>query len=161
MYKTMKKNFLRAMYLSALGLLLPAKAVYADVPLGLFVLINIVFALPVMGVVIIIEAILLHFFFEMSWKKAALASLVVNIASAIVGLLAVISVEFRLLMSHLLSLPPTIEELATLAFIAFLDCLIELPCIRFIFKAHLSAKRIMIFFFGNAVTGFLVILFVY
>ena len=50
------------------------------------------------------------------------------------------------------------RTLAGLAFIVFFDCLIELPCIRFIFKTHLSTKRILIFFFGNAVTNFLAIL---
>lgn len=155
----MDKNFLRTIYLLTLVLLLLAKTAYAEVPLILLVLVGKVYALPVICIVIIIEALLLHFFFEMRWRKAALASLVVNLVSALVGLIGFSFVEFRYLIFPLFPLK-ILQDITTIACIAFLDCLIELPCIRFFFSVPLTAKRIMIFFFGNAITGLFVVIIV-
>jgi len=155
----MNKNILRTIYILTLIFILPAKTAYAEVPLILLVLVGKVYALPVICIVIIIEALLLHFFFEMNWRKAALASFVVNLVSALVGLIGFSFVEYRYLISPFFSIK-ILQDIITIACIACLDCLIELPCIRFFFNVHLTAKRIMIFFFGNAVTGLFVIIIV-
>jgi len=146
-------------YLLTLVFLLLAKPAYAQVPLILLVLVGRVYALPVICTVIIVEALLLHFFFDMSWRKAALASFVVNLVSALVGFIGFSFVKYRYLVSPLFPIK-IIRDITTIAGIAFMDCLIELPCIRFLFNIPLTAKRIMIFFLGNAITGLFVVIIV-
>ena len=128
--------------------------VHADVPFSLVFLYGKQTHWWVLIIGLAIEVIFLHKFFEMGWKKALTASLVINIASTFVGFIG-----FPFIFIPVLPLEPphTITALIIIfIYFALLDNLIELSLIRLVFRIKLTLRRFLFFLLANAITGALV-----
>ena len=127
---------------------------HADVPFSLVFFYDKLTHWWVLIIGLAIEAIFLHKFFEMGWKKALTASLVINIASTFIGF---IGFPFILIPVVPLEPPQTIIALIIIiAYFALIDNLIELFLIRLVFRIKLTLRRFLFFLLANAITGALV-----
>jgi hypothetical protein len=128
--------------------------VHADVPFSLVFFYGKLTHWWVLVIGLAIEAIFLHKFFEMGWKKAPTAALVTNIASTLVGFIG-----FPFIFIPVLPLEPPqtiIALIIIIEYFALLDNLIELSLIRLVFRIKLSFRRFLIFLLANNITGALV-----
>jgi len=126
----------------------------ADVPFTLIFLYGKFTHWWVMVIGLAIEATFLHKFFEMSWKKSPVASLIINVASTILGF---IGLPLVFIPVSPLEPPQTIAALVIIiAYLAIVDNLIEFSLLRLAFRIKLSLRRFLIFLVANAITGALV-----
>jgi hypothetical protein len=127
---------------------------HADVP---FTLIFLYGKLTYWWVIIIglaIEATFLHKFFEMSWKKAPVAALTINLSSTLLGFAGLPLIFIPV---SPLEPPETVVALISIiAYLALVDNFIELSMIRLVFRIRLSWRRFLIFLLANGITGALV-----
>jgi hypothetical protein len=127
---------------------------HADVPFTLIFLYGKFTHWWVMVIGLAIEATFLHEFFEMSWKKAPTAALIINVASTLLGF---VGLPLIFIPVSPLEPPETIVALIIIiAYLAVVDNLIELSLLRLAFRIKLSLRRFLIFLLANAITGALV-----
>jgi hypothetical protein len=126
----------------------------ADVPFTLIFLYGKFTHWWVMVIGLAIEATFLHQFFEMSWKNSGAATLIINVASTLLGF---IGLPLIFIPVSALEPPETIAALIIIiAYLAVVDNLIELSLLRLAFHIKLSLRRFLIFLVANAITGALV-----
>jgi hypothetical protein len=127
---------------------------HADVPFTFIFLYGKLTYWWVIVIGLAIEATFLHKFFEMSWKKATVAALIINVASTLLGF---VGLPLIFIPVSPLEPPETIVALIIIiAYLAVVDNLIELSLLRLAFRIKLSLRRFLIFLLANAITGALV-----
>jgi hypothetical protein len=152
----MKKLLRVLMFLFAATL---PMAVLADMPMALMFGFERYVYIPI---VLVAEWLVLKFFFELSWGKAAAASITVNAITYAIGFI-VAATELFFLFPR-----PWYESVSTLSYdaivtlvllgFALLDTAIELVVLAAGFKCSLSWRRILIWFIANlATTGVLLL----
>lgn len=136
--------------------------VLADMPMALFYGISRIFVIPI---VLIVEWIVLAYFFDFTWGRAAIASLAVNAVTYIVGIFAFPILGMMVYGSPLIDLIGKFiiagsygEYLFILFVAALVDTAIELSILKGGFKRTLDKRRVIIWFLANLATaGFLLI----
>ena len=153
-FYSQKKAILSTAISASLFTCIWASTAYADVPFTLVFFYGKLTHWWVLVIGLAIEAIFLRKFFEMGWKKALTAALLINIASTLVGFIG-----FPFIFIPVLPLEPPqtiIALIIIIAYFALLDNLIELFLIRLVFRIKLSLRRFLIFLLANTITGALV-----
>ncbi len=136
-------RFLSALF-AAIVFLLIADPARADVPFAFVFYYGRGGQWATIPVALLIELFVLRRFFEMSWRRAIIADLAMNLASTIVGvgalpLLALLGVVGW----------SAVDIVATIVIAALVDVAIEFAVLRFAFSEGFTRKRGIALFLGN------------
>lgn len=114
-------------------------------------------------ITLLVEGIVLRFLFEMSWIRAAKASIVINAVSGLAGMilylplgfilypiLAPVTIPFTSLMTR--EAGNAVELVLTLAVMALVDTFLELLTLKMGFAVRLSQGRVLAFLLTNVAT---------
>ena len=116
-------------------------------------------------IVLIVEWLVLKFFFEFSWGKAATASITVNATTYVIGIFAfplLGSIVYRTTLIDLIGRFITQGSLGELLLImlvaALVDTAIELSVLKVGFKRLLNKRRVIVWLMANLATAAIVLL---
>ena len=119
----------------------------------------------VIPIVLIVEWLILKYFFEFSWGKAAVASITVNAITYVIGIFAFPALGMFVYQTPLIDLIGKFisqgslgEILLIMLVAAFIDTAIELSILRVGFKRLLNKRRVIIWLMANLATVTLVLL---
>ena len=134
----------------------------ANVPMALVYGIERYIYIPI---VLIVEWLVLRFFFGFSWGKAATASITVNAITYVIGIFAfpfLGLVVYRTALIDLIGnniIQGSLGELLLIMFVAaVVDAAIELSVLKVGFKCLLDKRRVIAWFLANLATAFFLLL---
>jgi hypothetical protein len=146
-------------FLAVLLLLMLATPALADIPMFFVIAFAKVTHWWTLPLILAIEAAALHWIFEFAWKRAVIASIIVNLVTGLLGIVVYPAVG----MSLYPGLAPVVIDMtgggtrvelgATLMGTAVIDTLIELLLLGIIFKVDLHIKKSSQFLFVNILTA--------
>jgi hypothetical protein len=149
-----RKMTLNTMLVSLLIIFTSSEA-HADIPFAFLLVTGEAYGVILAG--IIIEAAFLKAFFGLAWRKACIASFVVNLVSTLIGFIGYFFLAFLFWGVFSVTVGGWIDVAGSLAYFPLLDTVIELSALRLIFKVRLSVKRYFLFWLANLITVGLVI----
>jgi hypothetical protein len=153
-------NNLRYPILGMLLLLMSASPAFADVPMFPFIASFKLSSFWVLPLIFVIEAAAIRWIFGFAWRRSAIASVVVNLASLLAGYVVYtpVGMMFYLPLASILNRltggrAAYFELEATLAGTAVIDTAIELIVLALIFRASISLARASLFLLVNLLTA--------
>ncbi len=144
-----------------LGLGLPMLA-YANIPMSLLIPFTKYVHWLLIPLIILIEALAIRWIFSFTWKRALFASIVVNIVSALLGVIL-----YPLATGYLFFYPDKTSTIGFLDFsklvilIGIVDTMIELLVLKYAFKIYVGGKYGAYFLITNLLTTALIYVVVY
>lgn len=148
------KHKVRLSIFAILLLMMLTAPAFADMPMfWVFTVTKASYSLFILPIALLIEWVAIHWIFRLTWKRSAVASVVVNLVTFLFGGLLYVGVGM-FLFPKIVGAPPSYKAfIANVAVSTIFDTAIELALLALVFKARLSFLKSSLFLITNAVTA--------
>jgi hypothetical protein len=140
-------------------LLISAAPAFANVPMAFVIPLTKYAYLWAVPIAMVIEAVAIRWIFKFTWQRSAIASVAVNVATLLLGIVIYLPVAMLLypnLAPAIIELTgggEDVERAATLLGMSIIDTTLEIALLALIFKAKMMWSRAVLFLVANVATA--------